>query len=173
MTTILELACAGRERMVRVAIRCGAHDRESAEDAVQEALLALVKAGAGGFRGENDAWTFIHRVVANATVTGKRKYASRRKLGLDVSWDDTLDAQPRDDGAGPQRLAESGELGKALELALSRLPESHAKAWRLSELELLPNGEIASQLGASLPAVKSWLHRARAALRSELAGWAV
>ena len=66
------------------------------------------------------------------------------------------------------QLAEH-ELKQLIDRAIESLPAVYREVFVLSDVEGLANAEIAEQLGMSLPAVKSRLHRARAMLRDALA----
>jgi RNA polymerase sigma-70 factor (ECF subfamily) len=52
--------------------------------------------------------------------------------------------------------------------AISRLPDNFRAALVLCEYENLSYAEIASSLGASVPQVKTWIHRARRQLEEML-----
>ncbi|WP_207229462.1 sigma-70 family RNA polymerase sigma factor [Ktedonosporobacter rubrisoli] len=55
--------------------------------------------------------------------------------------------------------------------ALATLQPSHRQVFFLRDLEELPATEVAAQLGITVMAVKSRLHRARALLRLRLQEW--
>jgi RNA polymerase sigma-70 factor (ECF subfamily) len=61
------------------------------------------------------------------------------------------------------------ELAQLINGAIDSLPDVYRQVFVLADVEGLPNAQIAEQLGMSLPAVKSRLHRARALLRHALA----
>jgi RNA polymerase sigma-70 factor (ECF subfamily) len=52
--------------------------------------------------------------------------------------------------------------------AIDRLPEHFRAALVLCEYEGMPYAQIAEVLGASVPQVKTWLHRARRRLEGML-----
>jgi RNA polymerase sigma-70 factor (ECF subfamily) len=64
------------------------------------------------------------------------------------------------DGPGPDRVA--------LARALAAIPERHRRALVLHHVADLSVGEIAASEGVAEGTVKSWLHRGRAALASQL-----
>ena len=45
--------------------------------------------------------------------------------------------------------------------AIDKLPEHYRTALVLCEYEQMPYAEIAQTLGASVPQIKTWIHRAR------------
>src|SRR5262249_2157568 len=61
------------------------------------------------------------------------------------------------------------ELGKAIDLAVAGLPDDYRTVFLLKDVDGLSNEEIADALELTVPAVKSRLHRARLALRKNLA----
>jgi RNA polymerase sigma-70 factor (ECF subfamily) len=61
------------------------------------------------------------------------------------------------------------ELQRAIQDAISKLPEAQRLAIVLRRYEELPYEEIAKVMGTTVPAVKSILFRARAELRERLA----
>src|SRR5262249_48244382 len=71
--------------------------------------------------------------------------------------------------AGPEEEALVHETRQLLEEAIAALPPRYRRVFVLADIEGLPNATIAEQLGLSLPAVKSRLHRARLFLRDALA----
>lgn len=76
-----------------------------------------------------------------------------------VSWD-----------AAPEEAAETSELVERVRRAVSMLPHGQRAAVMLFYLSGLTHAEIAAQLGVEIGAVKTRLHKARAALRRQL--WA-
>ena len=54
---------------------------------------------------------------------------------------------------------------------VQKLPENHRTAILLFCQQELSYAEIAEAMGASVPNVKNWVHRARQALKQSLAGF--
>jgi RNA polymerase sigma-70 factor (ECF subfamily) len=73
------------------------------------------------------------------------------------------------DAAGPDARAARGELAAALERALRELPPTYRDVVVLRDLEGLSAAEVGVALGLGERAVKSRLHRGRAAVRQALA----
>ena len=69
----------------------------------------------------------------------------------------------------PDKAALDREMHRLIEQAIAGLPEIYRDVYVLSDVEGLPNSEIADILGLSVPAVKSRLHRARLLMRNALA----
>ena len=66
---------------------------------------------------------------------------------------------------------ENQELGQQLRAAVDRLPQKYRLVLMLSDYEHRSMREIAEDLELTIPAVKTRLHRARLALREELAAY--
>jgi len=69
----------------------------------------------------------------------------------------------------PEQAVLDRETHEVIEKAISQLPEIYRDVYILSDVEELPNAQIADLLGISVPAVKSRLHRARLLMRDALA----
>jgi RNA polymerase sigma-70 factor (ECF subfamily) len=72
-------------------------------------------------------------------------------------WRDNLDG-----------ALESRELREQVRGAIDRLPEAYRNILLLRDIEELDTAEVAEMLGLSTGAVKTRLHRARVALRTQL-----
>ncbi|MFB7979804.1 RNA polymerase sigma factor [Streptomyces vinaceus] len=135
---------------------------QDAEDAAQEALIILYrKIGTLRATGALASWMF--RIVRNECL---------RQVGLLV---------PRGDGASapavPEESAEPSAEDAVLRrleaervaAAVSALPRDQRQVLIMRDLQGLPGRTVAQALGLSSAAMKSRLHRARAALRHALA----
>jgi RNA polymerase sigma-70 factor, ECF subfamily len=132
-----------------------------AEDVVQDALLSIAT-NLDSFEGRSafSTWAF----------TLARTACSRRRRGLKnrpAEGDEVLEAHPSD-ARGPEERAASVELGTLVARALDSLPEDYRSVLLLRDGEGLTAPEAAEVLGTSVDALKSRLHRARAALRGAL-----
>lgn len=160
LSQLLTLAAGPAERFSRGFCR-NPHD---AEDLVQDVLATLLKS-LDSFRGESSlsTWTYV---VAKRACGRMRKRASRM-VPLPEA-DATLAGAP-DPSAGPARRLERRQLGEALERAIAALPMAHREVLVLRDVEGLPAAEVGAVLGLGERAVKSRLHRARLAVRAQLA----
>lgn len=70
----------------------------------------------------------------------------------------------------PERAAELSELQRKIQRAILNLPERYRRIIVLRHYEQMDVEEIAQSLGAPEGTIKSWLFRARALLKNELAG---
>jgi RNA polymerase sigma factor (sigma-70 family) len=73
--------------------------------------------------------------------------------------------------AEPSELAEAAEAARRVRGAVGRLPAGQRAAVVLFYLVGMAHREVAAALGIGVGAVKARLHKGRAALRDELAGW--
>jgi len=134
------------------------HDRQAAEDAVQEAAvgawrkLARLRSGA-----EVRPW-FLAFVANQCRNTRRARWWSILKL-------DTLDHAPDHAAMG---IEDHVVLSADLRRALAGLSHEHRVAIVLHYGLDLPLGEVAAATGVPLGTVKSRLHRAAAILRSRL-----
>jgi len=144
-----------------------------AEDVTQDVLLQVVRK-LPTFRGESAFPTWLHRVTVNAALSHRRRQAVRQEHGLRNSLDRYgEDEQPFTTPSNkamptPDDHLLSRETRQLIEQAIDSLPQAYRVVFVLSDVEGLPNADIADQLNMSLPAVKSRLHRARAMLRDAL-----
>jgi RNA polymerase sigma factor (sigma-70 family) len=73
-------------------------------------------------------------------------------------------------GSGPEELAEAADLRERVQRAVAELPLGQRAAVLLFYLSGMTHAEVAAHLGIEVGAVKTRLHKARAALRRQL--WA-
>ncbi|GAA5514195.1 ECF RNA polymerase sigma factor SigE [Deinococcus carri] len=131
----------------------------AADDVVQEVFIS-VERHLGGFRGEAQFTTWLHRVTLNAC---HKALAVRRHLPLE-------DAPEPVAPHNPVQAGEQADLRERLAWAMRQLPPEQRDVLTLRELSGLDYAEIAEVLGLELGTVKSRLNRGRAALRTLLSG---
>lgn len=141
-------------------------DRADADDVLQETLWAAAR-GLRDLRGESAISTWLYTVARSHCIKKRRrsKHAPTDLVPLDAAEAADL---PSASGA-PDEAASRRELGAALEQAIGSLDDDAREVVVLRDAEGLSAAEVADVLGISVDAVKSRLHRARAALRSRLA----
>lgn len=162
---LAQLVRAHHDRVYRFGRRV-CRDQHDADDAVQEAFVTLARrrdviAHAG-------ALSWLLTVVRNACRRMLRPIArQRRSLGEPLPGDaaDQL-ASPALD---PQQALERWELVNAVQAAIAALPRGQREVLVLRDLEGLGGEQTAAALGLEVDAMKTRLHRARAALRAALA----
>jgi RNA polymerase sigma-70 factor (ECF subfamily) len=141
-------------RLLAVA-RAVVGNRASAEDVVQQALVNLYQ-----HRHRYD-WQqpggLLRRAVVNEAL---------RILRQPRTTEFTADLPSRP--APPEGGMVDAETVQRVRAAIDRLPEHFRAALVLCEYEGMPYAQIAEVLGASVPQVKTWLHRARRRLEGML-----
>ena len=134
-------------------------NRGSPEDVVQQALLNLYQ-----HRNRYDwheAGGLMRRSVVNEALRVLRTpRMSAVADDLAESGDDT-----------PVEGLVERETVQRVRAAIDRLPEHFRSALVLCEYERLSYQEIADTLGASVPQVKTWIHRGRRQLAEMLKGY--
>lgn len=162
-------------------------DAESAEDAVQAALLAALGA-ADGYRGQSAERTWLTGILRHkiADILRQRYRDERRAEALRRELADPSDGttgvfsdgrwaerQPAwaDLPAGRSGLtgeAERREFQKVLLAAIDNLPQAMRDALVLRELDGLETDAICEVLGVTPTNLWTLIHRAKAKLREEL-----
>ncbi len=140
-------------------------DRQSAEDATQEAFLSAYRA-IHNFTGANLRAWFL-RIAANASKDELRR---RRRKGRVSSLDETrgsaaLMFDPPDPGESPGDRVERLALAVELQRALDALPFDQRQVIVLVDVQGFGYEEVAALTAASVGTVKSRIHRGRERLR--------
>lgn len=132
-----------------------------ADDILQDTLLA-VATHLGEFEARSSLTSWVFALTRSA--------CARRRRGLKNQPMVTEDAVPEriDEGPGPDSQAERREIATALAGALERLPDALREVVVLRDVEGLTAPEAAASVGITVEALKSRLHRGRAALRDAL-----
>ena len=150
--------------MYRVALRITGEPAD-AEDVVQDAWVAAWRA-LPRYRSEAAPSTWLYRVVTNAALGALRR--RRLTVPLDAIEPDAA-LELADTRPGPESAALSSDTASAVHLALSSLEPNQRVALVLREFEGLSYEEVATVLDTTVAAVRSRLHRGRAALLARLA----
>jgi RNA polymerase sigma-70 factor (ECF subfamily) len=145
------------------------NNREDAMDVVQDAFLrAFDKLDSLSQPGRFGPW--LMRIVSNLSLNFRRSRALRKADTLDGVDDDAVhgrDNRPDPAGVKPPEQASANEVGKLLDEAIARLPETQRQALVLFAIEKLPQKEIAGMLGCSVEAVKWHVFTARKKLKEQ------
>jgi RNA polymerase sigma-70 factor (ECF subfamily) len=163
---------AGVERRAfRIAELALGH-REDALDAVQEAMIGLVR-----YRSRPASeWPPLFWRILRRELTDRHRRNSVKKRFLaamgraDGDFRDPFDAvaDPTED---PERRHADAAAWQALGTALAGLPRRQRECFLLRELQGLSVAETAFAMGCSEGSVKTHLSRAMAALREKLEDW--
>lgn len=135
-------------------------DQVEAEDVTQEAMLKLWRIAPDWSDQGAQVSTWLYRVATNLCIDRLRK----RKRNI------TTDKVPElaDETPGATSRMETNDRARALNAAMTSLPERQRLAMVLRHFEDRSNPEIAEILDTSIEAVESLLSRARRALAERL-----
>jgi len=158
------LMTSQEERMAAVARRYFSEE-EDVRDAVQEAFISAFRA-IDRFEGNASLSTWLHRVVVNACLMKLRSRRRKPEQGLTPAISATLVSNS---ARGALAALEGHERTVQVREAIEALPELHRNVIRLRDIEERDTRETARELVISKAAVKTRLHRARNALRAQLA----
>jgi RNA polymerase sigma-70 factor (ECF subfamily) len=147
------------------------HDRQEAEDLVQEVFLRLYRSRKRYEpRARFTTWLFhITQNVARNALRSRRRH-ERLKLGaLAVGGDELPMARPREEERdSPSRPLERSELAGVVRRAVSGLAGRQRVALELHQFEDHSYAQVADALAMTPKAAKSLLYRARNQLRANL-----
>ena len=140
------------------------HDVSEAEDVTQEVFILLLRK-VGGYRGEANFTTWLHRLTVNQVLMRFRKNKSRREDSLGEGESQAPEALTTP-ASRPAQLTDRITLERAIAL----LPPGYRAAFVLHDVEGYEHEEVARMMGCAVGTSKSQLHKARAKLRKILAG---
>ncbi|MEI2699592.1 MAG: RNA polymerase sigma factor [Microthrixaceae bacterium] len=138
-------------------------DRGDAEDATQEALIAVVR-GLDRFDGRSAFTTWSYRVATNACLDELRRRGRRPLLSDDPDLALEQPSSAHAAASDPAEAALAGEQRGELQRALAMLPEDFRWPVVLRDLAELDYAEIAELLGLAPGTVRSRISRGRARL---------
>ena len=141
---------------VYAVVRRLAGDDALAEDWAQEAWIRVIRA-LPSFRGDARFSTWLHRIVVNSALHGRRW--RERRARNEVELPATLPAGSR---------SEQVTLRLTIEQALQGLPDGMRQVLVLHDVEGYTHEEIATFLGVTAGTSKSQLFKARARMRKLL-----
>ena len=159
-------------RIAQIALR---HE-EDALDAVQDAMLRLVRSYSG--RSPEEWRPLFYRILENCVRDMQRRRSVRGRV---LTWYQRAFAEDGADGGSdpleqlsdpapmPSAQAQTDETLRALDAALAELPPRQRQAFLLRNLEGLDVADTARAMGCSQGSVKTHYFRALHALRARLA----
>ena len=142
-------------------------DRGLAEDAAQEAVLQAML-GLDGLEQPERFGAWLGGIGLNVCRRWRRDQA-REAWSLAALTGGRAGPDPVPEG--PAEVAEAAEAARRVRRAVGRLPAGQRAAVVLFYLVGMAHREVAAALGIGVGAVKTRLHKGRAALREELAAW--
>jgi RNA polymerase sigma-70 factor (ECF subfamily) len=146
------------------------HNREDAQDAVQEAFLKAFQK-LGQFQENSKFSTWLIRITINQSLMKLRKQHRRREMSIDQDFQ-TEEAMPplelADWAPNPEQRYRASELKEILTKALQELHERLRVVFVLRDIEGLSLEQTAEALNLTVSAVKARSSRARLQLRERL-----
>lgn len=154
--------------MLAVARRILGHE-EDARDCLQDALIAAT-AKIDRFEGRSKLATWLHRIVVNTALSQLRARARRPEQSIEPLMPafDMMGCRielPEDDYLSLEEVIDKTKTDTAVRDAITQLPESYRLVLLLRDIEGFSVRETAELLETSEGAIKTRLHRARAALK--------
>lgn len=140
------------------------HDREEAEDLVQETYVKALK-GFSSFQPGTNFRAWIYRILHNTFLTSRTGLKARATVPLDEDADQEALATVKD---SPERILLQRSDQTVVQDALSRLPHAHREILLLCEFEEMSYQEISAALMIPIGTVMSRLSRARRSLREAI-----
>jgi RNA polymerase sigma-70 factor (ECF subfamily) len=153
--------------LFRLAFRMTGNEQD-AEDVVQESFLRAYRR-LGRFESRANFGTWLYRIAANCSVDLMRAKQARHDQTRADSLDEIDAVPPPAHGPGPERLAQSAEIGARVAAAMSGLSPLERAAFTLRHHEGRSIDEISRTLGIRTSATKHSVFRAVRKLRTALA----
>lgn len=149
-------------RAYRVAIAT-CHDRDCAEDAVQDAFVSMWSSRSSYQRDRGPVLTWAMSIVRHRAIYLARRRTSGLALDERTKW---LEAQPADDDV-PSEVESHAEAAK-LERLMRRLPDAQREVIRLAFFDGMTHQQIALRLSLPPGTVKGRMRLGLSKLRSGL-----
>jgi RNA polymerase sigma-70 factor (ECF subfamily) len=157
-----------QHRVFRFGMKMCGGEEEDAKDVLQETLIAAAR-GIRDFRGASSISTWLYTIARSFCI--KRHRTSKFAAGPVESLDELKGEVKHlpDERRGPEEEAVGKQVRSALQDAIGSLEPMYREVLVLRDVEGLSAAEVAEILGLSVEAVKSRLHRARVAVRQQIA----
>ena len=146
------------------------HNREDAEDVVQEAFLKAFL-HLDQFREDSKFSTWLIRITLNQCLMKLRKQRPTREMSINEDFqseEGDLPIDVADWAPNPEELYKATELREILRKTLQELGRGLSVVFVLRDIEGLSLAQTAEALNLSLAAVKARSFRARLQLRERL-----
>ena len=164
-----ELVRRHERRLLRFALNV-LHNREDAEEAIQEVFLKVFR-NLSRFQENAKFSSWLFRIALNECLIKLRSRGKAQRVSLDGDLHAGGDNKPMeiaDWGPNPEERYTAEELRAILGKCLQSLSPSILAVFQLRDVEQLSTEETARILEISIPAVKTRLFRARLQLRDKL-----
>jgi RNA polymerase sigma-70 factor, ECF subfamily len=138
------------------------HDRQEAEDLVQETYVKALK-GFSSFQPGTNFRAWIYRILRNAFLTSRTGLQATATVPLDLEGDEQQLPAARET---PESILLQRSDWQLVQEALAQVPVTYREILLLCEIEEMSYQEISATLSIPIGTVMSRLSRARRALRA-------
>jgi len=138
------------------------HDRQEAEDLVQETYVKALK-GFSSFQPGTNFRAWIYRILRNAFLTSRTGLQATATVPLDLEEDEEQLPAVRET---PESILLQRSDWELVQEALAQVPVPYREILLLCEVEEMSYQEISTTLSIPMGTVMSRLSRARRALRA-------
>jgi len=143
-------------------------DKDAALDVVQEAFLRAHR-HLGDFEGNASVYTWLYRIVMNASIDHVRKVGRRKSVDYDDAVAHLEEASPADAAAlvpellrgNPAKEVARREIREKIDAALGEISENHRAVLIMREVDGLSYEEMAKVMKCSKGTIMSRLFHAR------------
>ena len=139
------------------------HDRQEAEDVLQETFLQVWRRAADFDAGRGRVFTWLVTIARSRALDRLRALGSRARTAEEV-----VAHSPQDQAGDAAKEAVQSEQGRIVRQALGELPEEQKRTLFLAYFEGLTQTEIAARLGDPLGTVKTRMRAGLMKLREVL-----
>jgi RNA polymerase sigma-70 factor (ECF subfamily) len=174
-----ELVRRTEDKLYQLAMRY-VRNESDAQEILQNAYLSAWRS-LPTFQGRAQFGCWMHRITVNASLMLLRTRNRHPEIAIHEVEPTELNGALGKAAQNPRALNDwtqtpdegfqGAELRRYIERAVNALPESLKNAFVLREVNELSTNATAGELGASIPAIKTRLHRARKALRASLGNY--
>ncbi len=140
------------------------HDRQEAEDLVQETYAKALK-GFSSFQQGTNFRAWIYKILRNAFLTSRTGLKVTATVPLDLEGDEENLPKIRET---PESILLQRSDRELVQKALEQLPVAYREVLLLCEVEEMSYQEISATLSIPMGTVMSRLSRARRALRTSV-----
>jgi RNA polymerase sigma-70 factor (ECF subfamily) len=140
------------------------HDRQEAEDLVQETYVKALK-GFSSFQQGTNFRAWIYKILRNAFLTSRTGLKVTATVPLDLEGDEENLPKVKET---PESILLQRSDRELVQQALEQLPVAYREVLLLCEVEEMSYQEISATLSIPMGTVMSRLSRARRALRTSV-----